>query len=200
MDAHKFGNFVAITRKENHMTQAELASKLQVTDKAVSRWERGLGFPDINTLEPLAEALGLSVLELMKSERIKETDMQCTDASVVLSDTIKEVGMQRLQERKQERKIIAVSIVLTMVLSLFVLLMDNVGWSVQNVLFTGLCVVLPLMSIIALIAFTIVGIARHIMGKSCKQVFVAALSFAAVILAVTLALFVFGLFVFPGQR
>ncbi|MDD5882945.1 MAG: helix-turn-helix transcriptional regulator [Firmicutes bacterium] len=200
MDAHKFGNFVAITRKENHMTQAELASKLQVTDKAVSRWERGLGFPDINTLEPLAEALGLSVLELMKSERIKETDMQCTDASVVLSDTIKEVGMQRLQERKQERKIIAVSIVLTMVLSLFVLLMDNVGWSVQNVLFTGLCVVLPLMSIIALIAFTIVGIARHIMGKSCKQVFVAALSFAAVILAMMLALFVIGLFAFPGQH
>ena len=168
MDAHKFGNFVAITRKENHMTQAELASKLQVTDKAVSRWERGLGFPDINTLEPLAEALGLSVLELMKSERIRETDMQCTDASVVLSDTIKEVGMQRLQERKQERKIIAVSVVLTMVLSFFVLLMDNVGWSVQNVLFTGLCVVLPFMSIIALIALTIVGIARHIMGKSCK--------------------------------
>ena len=200
MDAHKFGNFVAITRKENHMTQAELASKLQVTDKAVSRWERGLGFPDINTLEPLAEALGLSVLELMKSERIKETDMQCTDASVVLSDTIKEVGMQRLQERKQERRIIAVSIVLTMVLSLFVLLMDNVGWSVQNVLFTGLYVVLPFMSIIALIALTIVGIARHIMGKSCKQVFVAALSFAAVILAMMLALFVIGLFAFPGQH
>lgn len=200
MDAHKFGNFVAITRKENHMTQAELASKLQVTDKAVSRWERGLGFPDINTLEPLAEALGLSVLELMKSERIREPDIQCTDASVVLSDTIKEVGMQRLQERKQERRIIAVSIVLTMVLSLFVLLMDNVGWSVQNVLFTGLCVVLPLMSIIALTAFTIVGIARHIMGKSCKQVFVAALSFAAVILAMMLALFVIGLFAFPGQH
>lgn len=200
MDAHKFGNFVAITRKENHMTQAELASKLQVTDKAVSRWERGLGFPDINTLEPLAEALGLSVLELMKSERIREPDIQCTDASVVLSDTIKEASMQRLQERKQERRIIAVSIVLTMVLSFFVLLMDNVGWSVQNVLFTGLYVVLPFMSIIALIALTIVGIARHIMGKSCKQVFVAALSFAAVILAVTLALFVFGLFVFPGQR
>ena len=200
MDAHKFGNFVAITRKENHMTQAELASKLQVTDKAVSRWERGLGFPDINTLEPLAEALGLSVLELMKSERIREPDIQCTDASVVLSDTIKEVGMQRLQERKQERRIIAVSIVLTMVLSLFVLLMDNVGWSVQNVLFTGLCVVLPLMSIIALTAFTIVGIARHIMGKSGKQVFVAALSFAAVILAMMLALFVIGLFAFPGQH
>ena len=41
------------------MTQSELAEKIRVTDKAVSRWERGLGFPDINTLSPLADALGL---------------------------------------------------------------------------------------------------------------------------------------------
>ena len=40
-----------------------------MTDKAVSRWERGLGFPDIQTIEPLAQALGISVLELMRSER-----------------------------------------------------------------------------------------------------------------------------------
>lgn len=46
------------------MTQAELAGKIHVTDKAISRWERGLGFPDIQTLEPLAQALGISVLEL----------------------------------------------------------------------------------------------------------------------------------------
>ena len=50
------------------MTQAELAGKIGVTDKAVSRWERGLGFPDINTMEPLADALGISLLELMRSE------------------------------------------------------------------------------------------------------------------------------------
>ena len=48
-------------------------TNLQVTDKAVSRWEQGLGFPDINTIEPLADALELSVLELMKSERMNET-------------------------------------------------------------------------------------------------------------------------------
>ena len=70
MDAHKFGAFVAQCRKERNMTQAELASKIQVTDKAVSRWERGIGFPDINTIEPLASALEVSVLELMKSERM----------------------------------------------------------------------------------------------------------------------------------
>lgn len=70
MDAKKFGAFIAAVRKEQGMTQAELAGMLNVTDKAVSRWERGLGFPDINSIEPLADALGLSVLELMRSEKL----------------------------------------------------------------------------------------------------------------------------------
>ena len=65
MEAKKFGQFIAGIRKEKKMTQAELAGKIHVTDKAISRWERGLGFPDIQTLEPLAQALGISVLELM---------------------------------------------------------------------------------------------------------------------------------------
>lgn len=50
-------------------SQKDLASKILVTDKAVSKWERGLGFPDINTIEPLADALDVSIGEIMKSER-----------------------------------------------------------------------------------------------------------------------------------
>ena len=50
MDAKKFGMYITETRKERQMIQSELAEKIRVTDKAVSRWERGLGFPDINTL------------------------------------------------------------------------------------------------------------------------------------------------------
>lgn len=50
MDAEKFGAFISQCRKEKQMTQAELAARLQVTDKAVSRWERGIGFPDISTI------------------------------------------------------------------------------------------------------------------------------------------------------
>ena len=71
MDAKKFGAFISERRKEQHMTQAGLAGKIGVTDKAVSRWERGMGFPDIQTLEPLAQVLGISVLELMRSEKKK---------------------------------------------------------------------------------------------------------------------------------
>ena len=69
MDPKKFGAFVALCRKEKNMTQLELAQELKVTDKAVSRWERGKGFPDISLLVPLAEALDITVLELMNSER-----------------------------------------------------------------------------------------------------------------------------------
>ena len=56
MDSQKFGTFIAQCRKDKKMTQADLAAKLNVTDKAISRWERGVGFPDINTIEPLAAA------------------------------------------------------------------------------------------------------------------------------------------------
>ena len=59
MNAKDFGAFLARTRKACGLTQADLAAQLHVTDKAVSRWERGVGLPDINTLEPLADALGL---------------------------------------------------------------------------------------------------------------------------------------------
>ena len=80
MEAKKFGQFIAGIRKEKKMTQAELAEKIHVTDKAISRWERGLGFPDIQTLEPLAQVLGISVLELMRSEKKKPTgDMDTTE-------------------------------------------------------------------------------------------------------------------------
>lgn len=50
MDAQKMGAFIAQCRKEKQMTQEQLAQRLQVTDKAVSRWERGVGFPDITTI------------------------------------------------------------------------------------------------------------------------------------------------------
>ena len=69
MDVQRFGSFIQSCRKELGMTQGELGAKLNVTDKAISRWERGVGFPDIKLLEPLAEALQISIQELMQCEK-----------------------------------------------------------------------------------------------------------------------------------
>ena len=53
MDYDKIGKFIAASRKEKELTQNELAEKLNITDRAVSRWERGKGCPDISLLEDL---------------------------------------------------------------------------------------------------------------------------------------------------
>ena len=70
------------------MTQAELAARLHVTDKAVSKWERGAGLPDISLIEPLAAALDVSVLELMQGRRIPAETVRHTEAAEVLTDIL----------------------------------------------------------------------------------------------------------------
>ena len=65
MDAGKTGKCIAKKRKSMNMTQNELAKKLHITDKAVSKWERGLSFPDISILIPLAEILNISLYDLL---------------------------------------------------------------------------------------------------------------------------------------
>ena len=69
MDAVKTGALIAETRKERDLTQKDLAQALHVSVQAVSKWERGLNFPDIALLEPLAELLGLTVSELLSGAR-----------------------------------------------------------------------------------------------------------------------------------
>ena len=70
-----FGAMVASLRKEQGMTQLELAEKMGVTDKAVSKWERDLSFPDVSSLPRLAEIFGISVDELMQGrERTEEQE------------------------------------------------------------------------------------------------------------------------------
>lgn len=70
MDNQKTGALIRGLRKERGLTQKELAAKLHITDKAVSKWERGLCAPDLALLEPLAEALGASVVELIRGVRL----------------------------------------------------------------------------------------------------------------------------------
>lgn len=75
MDAGKTGELIAARRRELGWSQEELAERLHVTDKAVSKWENGRGMPGIESLEPLAEALGLSVSELLSGRRLTEEEL-----------------------------------------------------------------------------------------------------------------------------
>lgn len=72
MNKQQFGDFIANNRKAAGLTQKALAQRLHVTDKAVSKWERALSYPDVTLLEPLAEALGMGVEELMACQRQAE--------------------------------------------------------------------------------------------------------------------------------
>ena len=73
MNNEKTGNLIAEMRKQQNLTQAQLAEKICVSDKAVSRWETGRGFPDITSLEALAKVLEISEAELIRGERISDS-------------------------------------------------------------------------------------------------------------------------------
>ena len=70
MNAYVTGQTIKMLREKKNMTQAKLAEMLSFSDKAISKWETGKGFPDITLLEPLSKALGVSVAELMNGNTI----------------------------------------------------------------------------------------------------------------------------------
>lgn len=78
MDALTTGKFICKLRKENNMTQAALAEKLNISNRTVSKWENGDGFPDITIIPELAEILGVTADELFKGKRI-ETAVKVTE-------------------------------------------------------------------------------------------------------------------------
>ena len=70
MNSYVTGNTIKCLREAKHMTQAELGDKIGVSSKTVSKWETAKGLPDISLLQPLSQALGVSVIELMNGEQI----------------------------------------------------------------------------------------------------------------------------------
>lgn len=85
MDQMKIGKFIAQLRKEQNMTQLELATKLGVTDRAVSKWENGRGLPDLSLIKPLSDALSISINELLCGERIEEEDVKQKSEEMIIS-------------------------------------------------------------------------------------------------------------------
>lgn len=74
MDVIKIGNFIADRRKKQNLTQMELAEKLNITDRAVSKWERGKSLPDASVMLELCKVLNISVNELLTGENLEMKD------------------------------------------------------------------------------------------------------------------------------
>ncbi|WP_294239710.1 helix-turn-helix domain-containing protein [Pseudobutyrivibrio sp.] len=114
MDAYDFGKFVYECRKEQGLSQTELGEKVSVTGKAVSRWERGVGYPDITLLEPLSEALGVTIMELMKSSK-GDDSMTSEEEINMLNETITYLKKQK-KVAKIKCSIVCVLVFITVVM------------------------------------------------------------------------------------
>lgn len=174
MDAKKLGSFIADQRKSLGLTQAELAEKLHVTDKAVSRWERGQGFPDINSIEPLSDALGVSIAEVMKGEK-STSALSDEGASLAAKNVISMVEMKRAEHKKIAAVAAGVALLL-----FCVLLIDVMGFMG----FIG--VALPCLGLAAGIVLTCVAVIR----KRRKLPIKATVLWAVILAAVPVIFFI----------
>lgn len=116
MDQIKIGKFIARLRKEQNMTQLDLATRLGITDRAVSKCENGRGLPDISLIQPLCETLNISVNELLNGERIAdEQTLEVANQNMIgiLSD--------RGREIKKRKRISVMCIILAVVTVVFCL-------------------------------------------------------------------------------
>lgn len=95
MEKKKIGNFISEMRKQEKMTQKELAERLNVTDKAISRWETGKGIPDIVSLQELSSCFKVSINEILCGEKVADTDIRNTADQIMIGVLKKEKKTRR---------------------------------------------------------------------------------------------------------
>lgn len=96
MDNNKIGKFIALKRKEKNLTQQELGEKLFVTDKAVSKWERGLSLPDITLLNKLANVLDTDIYDILQIEKKENSSVNVEEILEKEKFKIKKQMMKRI--------------------------------------------------------------------------------------------------------
>lgn len=120
MNISDFGNFISTLRKEKGLTQKELAEMLDVTDKAISRWETAKNYPDIETLEKLAHSLDVSISELLECRRIPAENI----AEASEKQVVEQIKTNR-KNKKIYKAIIAVALIISIISSGYVVLLTK---------------------------------------------------------------------------
>ncbi len=119
MKPEEFGPFLTDLRKENNLTQSELAEKLYVSKSAVSKWERGLCLPEITKLEDIAAVFGLTLMEVMQCRKHSPADKEYAkeDVQNAISSVIRISSGEKKKSRKQVR-FLSICLVTTILLVL----------------------------------------------------------------------------------
>ena len=118
MDSKKIGNLIAEARKTKNMTQKELAIRLHITDKAVSKWERGVSIPDIALIIPISDLLDISVYELLGGEMKKEIPKKEVE-EIIKNSVNKSINDNKLKVKIQNTIILVLSIIIVLFASFF---------------------------------------------------------------------------------
>ncbi|WP_049660428.1 helix-turn-helix domain-containing protein [Bacillus sp. FJAT-27231] len=125
MNSESMAAFIRELRKSKNMTQKELAERLNITDKAVSKWERGLSYPDISILSSLADILGVSVSELLNGERSAESSPELE----IVETTLRYANKVTSNKRKSVDLIAKMTITVICLLSILVCMICDVAVS-----------------------------------------------------------------------
>ena len=128
MNAQKTGSLIAAIRKEQNRTQQDLSNELGVSSAAISKWERGIGFPDVSLIEPLATSLGITIAELFKGERIENGD--ANEYENLLSDVVKVSKKEISKKKKISNWIIAITVAILYLLISIITQKWEITWMV----------------------------------------------------------------------
>ena len=131
MDQVKIGKFIAKCRKQKNLTQMQLAEKLNITDRAVSKWETGKCMPDYSVIKTLCEELEITVAELMDGECANEKSVRAYDDEQIM-DLLK-----RTQELEKQKNLLYGIFLIVMGIALQALSHTLGGSSVKD-FFSGL--------------------------------------------------------------
>ncbi|MFV0519360.1 MAG: helix-turn-helix domain-containing protein [Lachnospirales bacterium] len=130
----RFAKFILELRKEKGLTQKQLAEQIGISDKAVSKWERGLSLPDIALLIPLAELLNVSTTELLNGKRFEEKVITFEEVENLVVETIKlsKNGLEIDKINKSNRQNIFIFSIIVFALEVFIFLV--LGYKINELL------------------------------------------------------------------
>ena len=116
MNQIEIGKFIAECRKKQNLTQIQLAEKLNVTDRAVSKWERGMSLPDISLLQELSDVLNINVAELLDGKRSEKKEIDSYD----ILNTLKYTEIKTMEKHKNNINLIMLSVIVFISLILII--------------------------------------------------------------------------------